>query len=140
MKPNIFESLYADAVKKHPRHFSFGEPPSSIEVVEDAARKLNVRFPSAYRTFLITHGSGEIAFALVYSPDPASYWDIVKQNAKRNVSEEFYAFSDDQCGNYFGFSRKGGENVYIYDHEKGGWGISEYADFYEYFADLSFRD
>lgn len=140
MNVKSFELLYADAVRRYPRRFSFGEPPCSMKVVEAAESRLNVTFPSAFRTFLMTHGSGEIAFAVIYSPDPASYWNIVERNETILNRKQFYAFSDDQCGNYYGFACIGGERVYFFDHEIQEWIQSEYVDFYEYFSDISFRD
>jgi hypothetical protein len=140
MDESAFENLFAGSLRKYPRRFAFREPPSLIDSIELAENEMGVIFPRAYRTFLKVHGSGEIAFALVYSPEPQRYWSIVDKNVGIPNRENFYAFSDDQCGNFYGFSRHGGDEVHVFDHEIDVWSITRYKDFYDYFADIAFRE
>ena len=132
-----FERIYKETLEKFPNRFSFGEPPSSIELIERAEEMLGSVFPSAYRSFLAKHGAGEVAFVVVYSPDPKSYWSIVERNIGIKNGRDFYAISDDQCGNYYGFSRDGGDKLFFLDHDLGAWLITEYSNFFEYFSNLS---
>jgi hypothetical protein len=78
-----------------------------------------------------------MAYVVLYSADATSYWSLLERNRDIPNQQQYFAFSDDQCGNLFGFSRDGGDNVYMYDHELGEWAATEFSDFYEYFASLS---
>jgi hypothetical protein len=85
--------------------------------IDAAQKRLGVRFPGSYRTFLRHFNGGEFRFARMYrvAPSGAGSFDLLKWMA--NASEHFAAFRDRDL---LLFGDDYGRNYYCFDLTRAG--------------------
>ena len=108
---------------EHPTWFGIEPtPPASDPEIVAVERALNITFPPDLRKVVQTHGSGYFAFAELYTLDLTESHNIVEQNKAWGRSD-FFIFSDNGCGDVFGFRRiqngEWGPQIHMHDHETG---------------------
>jgi hypothetical protein len=105
--------------------------------------RLSITLPPEYVAFTKKAGGGYFAFTNVYSLTPESDWNIVERNAAVNlIGRGFLAFSENGCGDYYGFGVNSGvceSAVLFFDHDTQQIRPTEYGDLYEYLVDVGLR-
>lgn len=133
MKKDEFDRIVAEAEAKHPLWFQLDrDPPATLDKIVQAERNLGGRLPDEYRDFLLAHGAGHFAFALILGVETGSEWNIVQHKSALPV--DFVPVSDTGTGDYFGFVVRNGRcdrPVAFWDHETGSVQESAFPDFYE---------
>lgn len=131
MRQADFDREMQSVMQLEPRRFQLAEPPVPADIIVAAEGMLGAVLPQQYKEFVRSYGAGEVAFTLVFSPRSDSAWSIVKVNQQLSIAP-MIAFSDNQCGDLFGFGPTGDPTVHFFDHESGSW-ESTGLDFYSYF-------
>lgn len=95
---------------------------ASDKEIYHAEKSLALLFPEDYKQFVKAFGGGYFAFTVIYSVQQKSEWSIISKNKNCELikSHDFISFSDNQCGDYYGFRVKSGRcdsEIYFYDHE-----------------------
>jgi hypothetical protein len=139
-----FLDVATDAMKERPVWFGLDSDGVASEAdVVTAETALAVSFPREYRAFVQRFGGGYFAFTNVFSVDAGSDWSIVDRNSALGLlNRRFIAFSENGCGDYYGFRLADGvcENaVMFFDHDSGEIHSTDYRDLYEYLVAVGLR-
>lgn len=113
------------------------EPPDEA-LLADAETELGVRLPDDFRWFLQEFGGGDFAFATIYSADPQSDLNLLRNQP--GPGKGLIAFSDDGTGNCFVFPVEGDacqDRILVWDHESGDARPTDYANFLEFVAQVA---
>lgn len=118
-----FEELTQNVKKENPRWFGLdSDAIPTVEVIELAEKNYNIKFPSSYKEFLLQHGGGYFAFAVVYSMDGQSPFYIQNNVEVEFVwDKNFLPVIDFETGDMAGFRVSEGmcdEMVALYNHEE----------------------
>jgi hypothetical protein len=144
MQVDDFDALVHEIRVAHPAWLEL--PPDAAptpEVLAEVANLLPGRLPAEYLDFVTRYGGGDVAFAHVYSLDPASDLYLPAMNAVPWLSRaDFIAFSDNGGGDHNGFVVKEAtatSEVWLLDHESGDLGVTEHEDIYAFLAAVGMR-
>lgn len=133
MNRDDFLTRVNDARRDHPIWFDLpsDEPPDE-KLLADAESELGARLPDDFRWFLQEFGGGDFAFATIYSADPGSDLNLLRNQPG---AKGLIAFSDDGTGDSFVFPVEDDacqDRVLVWDHESGDSRPTDYASFLEF--------
>lgn len=101
-----------------------------------------VELPQDYIDFLKEYGTGYFVFTTVYSINQNSEWSLSDTIYRNYLSKNFFPFSDNGCGDYYGFSVNNGvceDIVYFYDHETNCVEETKYKNIFEYLIEVGLK-
>lgn len=124
IRPRWFEDVPADAT-------------ATRQQLREAQARLGVELPDAYVAFVQRYGGGAFAFQEIYSLDPASPVNLLRQNSPPWSRPDFVAISDNGAGDLYGFAVRDGRcdaEVLWLDHETGTLAPTGHDDLLEFLA------
>lgn len=139
-----FKKTIMKVKKEHP--IWFGLEPDSVAKDDDiynAEKALKATLPDEYKKFLKEFGGGYFAFSVIFSLDPNSDWNLIKQNEKYNsILNKHIIFSDNESGDFYGFfveENKCNPEIFFYDHEIDQWIRTKFDNLFAFLVEDAFH-
>lgn len=119
-------------------------PAMTAERLLEIEADMGVILPDQFKRHLYRHGSGDLVFSSIYSPDPElerSLWTNYEYMPDNRT--KFLPIADNGCGDYYGFPIVDGrctDSICWADHDS-DFAINEtkYADFNAFIAEVALR-
>lgn len=113
---------------------------TEAEIIE-FEQLMALRLPAQYRRFLKTYGGGYFALGTVYSLDQTSDFNLLEINrAHRTSGSNHLLFSDNGCGDFYGFRIENGqclEQVLFFDHGLEQWQATRYPGLFSFLVEVA---
>ncbi len=129
-----FSAAVRSIMEKRPHLFKLERDlPLSSEQLREAEEALGLSLPCDCRRFLSEFGAGYFGFAVVYSPEEAS--DFFMLRGGRGVPAGYIPISDNGCGDLYLFRANDGicsDELYFLDHERGKISPAKYGSILDF--------
>lgn len=99
-----FISIVDDVRKNKPIWFAGDSEPLALDGdISAMEERLQIRFPSEYKSFVRQYGGGYFGLTNVFAANDSEEWGIANKNSGLIFDGKFLAVSDDEAGGYYGF-------------------------------------